>query len=139
MLRIIEVIKMKVNLESRVGGLTGKTGDVVYCYYRHYNAMYARQYVYPELSEHNRQMGSVTTNMARLEPSEGYRQDLRDYVWSYNNLRISRQAPLRAWNNAFMRLMYAMAKGEWIARNIDLQSVVGAGFHPAPDEGLRND
>ena len=111
---------MKVNLESRVGGITGKAGDVVYCYYRHYKVMYARRYVYPTLSEQNRKTGSITANLHRLHPSEGYIADLRDYVWRYNMLPVSQRVPLRAWNNAYLRLMHEMAKAD---DTIDLRSI----------------
>ena len=101
---------MKVRMHPRPTGLSGKMGDLVYCYYKREGLVIARHYVYPTLTEHNGKIGSVNENLHKLAPSDGFKRDARSYVWHYNSTKEGGLKPLRTWTNLFVRLMYAMAK-----------------------------
>ncbi len=103
---------MKVKLEVRPTGLSGKIGELVYCYDRRTGTIIARRYAYPKITEHNRKVGSASANLFKLNPSKGYKENLYFYVDRYNGLRENRNSRARSWVNIYLKMMYAMAKAD---------------------------
>lgn len=100
---------MKVSFQYGLAGFTGKAQNLVYYYDKVAGRVYSRRYAYPTLTQENERVGKTTSNIYALRPSEAYKEDLRVYALFYNSLR-STEKPLRSWVNAYMLLMYAMAK-----------------------------
>jgi len=117
---------MKVSFENCVSMLSGKQGEIVYCYNRALGTVYARRYVYPLLHEQNHRMGSATANIHALKPSEGYIADLRDYIWSFNRMRVNRLHRLHTWTGLYVKLMFAMARTD---ASIDLRTLTREDIH----------
>ncbi len=90
--------------------VSGKSGELVYCYNRRTGGMYAREYVYPELNENNHKMGSVAKNLFKIQPSDDFKYDCRTYAYLYANSRKNRGVKIWTWSNCYLHLMYAMAK-----------------------------
>jgi len=100
---------MKVSFQYGLAGYTGKAQNLVYYYDKTAGRVFSRRYVYPTLTEENRRVGKITTNIYSLSPSEGYKENLRVYALFYNGLR-STEKPLRSWSNAYLRLMFRLAE-----------------------------
>ncbi len=111
---------MKVKLEVRPTGLSGKVGDLVYCYYRREGMIIAREYTYPRITEHNKKVGSISSNLFKLEPSDGYKSNFYTYVDRFNGLKENRSSRARSWTNIYLKMMYAMAKAD---PTIDLRTI----------------
>jgi len=93
---------------------TGTSDELVYYFHPGLKRILCRRYVKPKTSNSNRRMGLVSKKLKSLCPSEGYIMDLKVYVAMYN--RHGNQCLILNWQNAFTKLMYAMAK----AYDIDL-------------------
>lgn len=100
---------MKVSFQYGLAGYTGKAQNLVYYYDKTAGRVFSRRYVYPTLTEENRRVGKITTNIYSLSPSAGYKENLRVYALFYNGLR-STEKPLRSWSNAYLRLMFRLAE-----------------------------
>lgn len=111
---------MKVGFNDGMGVLSGKFSDIVYCYSRKYGYKYARRLVYPTLTSVNEAIGSKSANIWGLEPSEAYRQDLRDYVQIYDGMRNHYRSPFRAWSCLYTKLMYLV---ESAYPEVDLRTI----------------
>ena len=111
---------MKVKLEVRPNGLSGKIGDLVYCYDRRTGSIIARHYVYPNITEHNRKVGSTCANLYSIQPSTGFKENLYFYLDRYNGLKENRNSSARSWSNLYLKMMYALAKSD---PSVDLRSI----------------
>ncbi len=112
--------KMKVGFNDGMGILSGKFSEIVYCYSRRYGYKYARKRVYPTLTSVNEAIGSKSANIWRLEPSDAYKQDLRDYVQAFDGMRNNYRMPLRSWSCLYTKLMYALERAY---PGVDLRSI----------------
>ena len=101
---------MKVRYTDGMGVLSGKFKEIVYCHSCKYGYTYARRKVYPTLSEVNAAIGGKSANLWRLEPSGGYKGDLRSYVAAHDMMRKNYRTPLRAWTCLYIKLMYALER-----------------------------
>ncbi len=100
---------MKVKMYQGRAPLSGKVGDLVYCYNRRSESMYARAYTYPTLTENHHKMGGTAKNLFKLKPSEDYKYDCRTYAYLYASARKNRGVKIWTWSNCYLHLMYAMA------------------------------
>jgi len=103
-------VKVKVKSKPRLP--KGKKERIVYCSYRDGEVIVARRYVYPKLSGQNSSFASRNTNLFRLNPSEGYRNDCREYIHTYNATPNGQESPIRSWNNLYIKLMSALARND---------------------------
>lgn len=101
---------MRVGFEWGISSYSGRQQGVVFCHLRRENIVLVRKYVYPTLTEQNHKIGSTTANLHSIQPSEGYKEDLRNYLWRYNTLRENEGKYLRSWVNLYLKLMRKMAK-----------------------------
>ncbi|MCK9308910.1 MAG: hypothetical protein M0P99_01390 [Candidatus Cloacimonetes bacterium] len=79
--------------------------------------MLVRKYRYPTLTENNHKLGNITTNLHRITPSEGYKNDMRTYLRRYNTLRGNEGRYVRSWVNMYLKLMRDLARRD---KSIDL-------------------
>lgn len=101
---------MKVRFKHRVTGLTGKLDGLVYFYNQQLDVIVARKHTIPAHNPSALRMKEVMENMKLINPSEGYRQNFRDYLILYNAQPEGREHPVCNWTNLYLKMMYAMAK-----------------------------
>ena len=111
---------MKVTLEKGLGSYTGRYGELVYCHVKANGSIYSRRMVYPELTQQNEKVGSISSRIYGLKPSEGYKLDLGYYLLGYNALKENRDRQLRSWSSLYLRIMYRMAE---LHPEIDLKQI----------------
>jgi hypothetical protein len=101
---------MKVKFQYGLAGYTGKADGLVFCYNRRLGRVYARKNVPPKLVENHHQRGSITANLHSLQPSIGFKNDLRLYLLRYNGLPENADKTMYSWVNIYLKMMYQMAK-----------------------------
>jgi hypothetical protein len=101
---------MKAHFKYMVKGYSGKCDGLVYYYNSRIGRTLARKIVKPTQTEQNVKIRTATQNLAYLQASEGYKQDLSNYAGGYSKARIKNKSGLNTWFNAFIMLMWAMAK-----------------------------
>jgi hypothetical protein len=101
---------MKVYMKRNLAGYTGTVDQAIYYYNPKLGVTLMRPYVYPKLNQNNERIVSIMANLKLINPSEGYRNNLRDYVMYYNDSKDYGHRPLSSWNNVWLKIMYAMQK-----------------------------
>jgi len=101
---------MKVKTLLGYPQISGQAGDLVYCINKRTGKTYARRYEYPTLGENHHKMGGIAKNLFKIQHSDGFKYDCRNYAYAYATLRNNRGAGIWTWSNCFLHLMYAMAK-----------------------------
>jgi len=61
------------------------------------------------------------SNLKALNPSQGYRNNLADYVMYYNECREYYDKPMVGWNNAWLKMMFALQKA--MPGQVDLRTI----------------
>ncbi len=112
---------MKVNFKWGLTGYSGTSNDAIYYYNPRLKLCLMRDYVSPRLTENNERTTSIMTNLKALNPSEGYRRNLMDYVMYYNDSKDYGHKPMNAWNNAWLKLIFAMQKA--LPGQVDLKTI----------------
>ncbi len=115
-----EVKKMKATFKSYMHGYTGKLDGIVYYYHPIKQICMGRRYVKPQESTANIRLRAVMANLKLLQPSEGYINDIKHYIFRYNDKQPSKKNLLISWNNLFVKLMFAMVKAN---PNVDLATL----------------
>lgn len=111
---------MKVNFKHMVQGYTGRADDAIYVMDRQTGRIYIRSYPQRKVMPGNTAFAEVMANLRSLKPSFAYKEDMQMYVELYNALPANKYNPVKAWNNLFMKLMYAMAR---TSPDIDLKTL----------------
>jgi hypothetical protein len=111
---------MKAKFQFGLAAMTGRSGDIVYCMDKVSNRVYVRRYVYPRISEHNHNMGNISKNVFALQPSEGYKEDMKDYLFRYRALRFGSNKQITCWSVLYIKMMRDMAKA---VPDIDLLTI----------------
>ncbi|HOH46882.1 MAG TPA: hypothetical protein PLX59_03515 [Candidatus Cloacimonadota bacterium] len=111
---------MRARFKAGVSAYSGTLDGVVFCHLRRENIVFVRRYVYPTITENNHKLGSTTANLHSIQPSDGYKEDMRNYQWRYNTLRENEGKTIRSWVNMYLKLMREMAKRD---SSIDLQTL----------------
>ncbi len=112
---------MKVYLKRNLAGYTGTVDEAIYYYNPKIKQTLMRPYKYPKLTHNNERITSIMTNLKHINPSEGYRQNLRDYIMFYNDSKEYGHKPLAAWNTAWLKMMYALQKA--MPMEVDLKTI----------------
>ena len=101
---------MKAVFKNMVGGFQGTVDDIIFYYSRRMGRTYARKRpVYVECPQHIN-AAEVMRNIRKWTPSEAYKDDFRDYLILYNQLYENKWHPVYAWNNLYIKLLYAMVR-----------------------------
>jgi len=101
---------MKAKLGAFFQSFSGKADGMVYYFNRRLGKIIAREYVKPRANKNNQRFKDVAANLKALNPSEGFRMDLSVYVDIYNSAVRNWEKPLLNWHNAYLKLMWAMAR-----------------------------
>jgi hypothetical protein len=112
---------MKVHFKKNFAGYSGTSDEGIYYYNPRLKQCMMRDYVYPRLTENNERTTSIMANLKTLNPSEGYRNNLQDYVMYYNDSKDYGHKPMNAWNNAWLKLMFALQKA--MPGQVDLKTI----------------
>lgn len=101
---------MKVYYNNRISGYSGKCDNLIYYYDKSCDKCLARRRF--EFKNHPAHPVFRQNQKAifALNPSAAYRHNLTHYVYLHDAKKENRDHRLRAWPNAFCRLMYAMQK-----------------------------
>ncbi|PKN71418.1 MAG: hypothetical protein CVU50_10105 [Candidatus Cloacimonetes bacterium HGW-Cloacimonetes-3] len=103
---------MKARMQFGMTPISGKAGELVFCYNRRTGGMYAREYKYPTLTENHHKMGGVARNLFAVKPADDFKYDCRTYAYLYANSRKNRGVKIWTWSNCYLHLMYALAKAQ---------------------------
>lgn len=109
-LRRDEEVKLKVSFKHMIQGYTGRADDVIYVLDRQTGRIYVRSYPQRKVMAGNTEFAQMMRNLHNLHPAAAYKEDMQIYVELYNALPVNKYNPVKAWNNLFMKLMYALAK-----------------------------
>lgn len=91
-------------------GYTGTIDDIIY-YQRGANGrLYARKKPSAAIHSGNNIFSAAQRGIYAFNPSQGYRQNLADYMIGYNQLKATEDKPAQCWNNLYNKLMFAMQR-----------------------------
>lgn len=110
---------MKVNYKKPIRTYRGKKDGLVYYYHPGLERSLAREYVVPRATENNRKLRAVTQNLQELNPSPGYRDDLKVYIHLLKSHAATEHVFRGHYWNLYLKLMWAMAK----VLNLDLEDI----------------
>jgi hypothetical protein len=108
---------MKATLKNMMLAYSGKCDGLVYYYNPRLERVLVRTIPKMKITENNRRLGRIASNLKALGLSEGFRLDLLNYTELYR--REYRDSNCTSWYNLFLRMMWALAKSE----NIDLEAL----------------
>ena len=100
---------MKVSFNSVFPGFTGKRNGMSIYFNSHLNQFIGRRTVKPKFVPCGDFMRDVFEFRDRIEISEGFIQDCRDYVKAYNSKHKRQNRAMNAWTNVYLKLMRAFA------------------------------
>ena len=101
---------MKVHYKKAMCGYSGTSDDAVYYYHPRLELSLVREYVKPKGSSSNVRIKAVMANLKLIQPSEGFKQNFKDYLIRYNDLKDNQNKLMLTWNNLYLKMLYAMEK-----------------------------
>jgi hypothetical protein len=109
--------KMKVKYRNALKSYQGKNDGMVYYYNSRLKKSICRRYAYPKITQNNLHFAQINQNLKELNPSEGYKSDLKMYA---NIIKADKKEKgYICWNNVYRKLMFALAKD----KDLDLGSL----------------
>ncbi len=111
---------MKAKLKVLLPGFSGNMDDVVIYYNSHLNKYITRRKVKPKTTPDNTVVKEIHAFRRRIEVSEAYLDDCREYIKRYNRKYRSQGRAYSTWPNVFMKVMRAQLKAN---PNLDLTTL----------------
>ncbi len=108
-------------MKRNLAGYSGTADGAIYYYNPKTGQTLMRPYVYPKLNHNNERMAAIMANLKLIEPSNGYRQNLKDYILRYNDSKDYGHKPVSSWNNIWLKMMYALQKA--MPEQVDLRTL----------------
>lgn len=71
---------MKVKYRNALKSYQGKNDGMVYYYNSRLKKSICRRYAYPKITQNNLHFAQINHNLKELNPSEGYKSDLKMYA-----------------------------------------------------------
>jgi hypothetical protein len=99
---------MKVHISKGIKGYSGASDGVVYYYHPRAKLCLAREYVVPDNKPNTDRTKAIMANLKLIMPSAAYKQNFKDYLYGYNDLKEHRDKPALSWYNLYIRLLFAM-------------------------------
>ncbi len=101
---------MKSTRAHLLGEFIGKLDGLIYYRRRPGGRIYVRKQF--EFKDHPAHPGFKNAQAAiyALQPSAGYKRDLKDYLILYNQLPANVEKPAQVWTNLYNKLMFALQK-----------------------------
>jgi hypothetical protein len=101
---------MKATRANLLGEFTGKLDGLIYYRRRGNGKLYVRRrWKFKNHPQHPKFAAAQRVIFA-LQPSEGYKSNLKDYLLRYNLLPENEGKQAQSWGNLYVKLMYAMQK-----------------------------
>ncbi len=101
---------MKVNYKEPIRTYRGKKDGLVYYYHPGLERSLAREYAVPRANETNRKLRAVTQNLQALNPSVGFRDDLKVYIYLLKSHAATEHVFRGHYWSLYLKLMWAMAR-----------------------------
>ena len=101
---------MKATRANLLGEFTGKLDGLIYYRRRSNSKLYVRRQWQFENHPHHPTFARVQRAIFALQPSEGYKSNLKDYLLRYNQLPENEGRQAQYWGNLYVKLMFAMQK-----------------------------
>ena len=101
---------MIVHYKKSFSGYSGTSDDAVYYYHPKLQLSLVREYVKPRESTPNRRLKAIMANLKLIAPSAEYKQNLKDYLIRYNDLKENQVKPMLTWNNLYLKMLYSLEK-----------------------------
>ena len=98
---------MKARVKLMLPGFAGNMDDVVIYYNAHLNKYIARRKVMPKFTPSNEIVKEIYAFARRIELSEAYKTDCREYIKLYNRKNRRNGRAMSTWPNVFMKVMRA--------------------------------
>jgi hypothetical protein len=113
--------KMKVKYKQMFKGYSGKADGMIYYFDGKSGTALARRSF--TFKDHPGQPAfrSAQSQIYTIQPSQFYINNLKDYLYAYNNLPGNETQPLRTWTNVYNKLMFAMQKA--LPETVDLANI----------------
>jgi hypothetical protein len=101
---------MKVYFKNMLTGYSGKLDDAVMYYHEKADACILRSL--PEFvpNERTEKMKNIMANLQAINPSEAYKQDFKDYLLLYNELKQKGMRKAVTWSNLYLKMLYNLQK-----------------------------
>ncbi|GAB1468439.1 hypothetical protein MASR2M64_11660 [Candidatus Cloacimonadota bacterium] len=112
---------MKATRANLLGEFTGKLDGLIYYRSKRTGKLYVRRQWICKPHVANAQFSSANKAIFSLQPSQGYKDNLRDYLMQYNKLAEYEYKPLWTWTNVYSKLMFAMQKA--MPETVDLKTI----------------
>ena len=98
---------MKVFFKHMLAGYTGSADGMTYYYDRRLNRVLARRKPRVKINLNHLSFGETVKNLMRVNPSPGFRDDLRTYAErTYNLPEFGGVRPI--WNNLWLKIMFGL-------------------------------
>jgi hypothetical protein len=110
---------MKVKYKHLIKSYQGKKDGLVYYYHPGIERCIAREYVVPRATENNLRMKAVAQNLKALNPSQGWREDLKVYLSLLKTHAKTENAFNGHYWSLYTKLMWQMAR----QMDIDLREI----------------
>jgi hypothetical protein len=99
---------MKVHISKGIKGYSGASDGVVYYYHPKMQLCLAREYVVPDNKPNTDRTKAIMANLKLIMPSAAYKQNFKDYLYGYNDLKEHRDKPALSWYNLYIRMLFAL-------------------------------
>lgn len=98
---------MKVYFQNMLAGYTGSADGMTYYYDRRLNRVLARRKPRVKINLNHLSFGETVKNLMRINPSPGFRDDLRTYAErTYKLPEFGGVRPI--WNNLYFKIMFGL-------------------------------
>jgi hypothetical protein len=112
---------MKATRANLLGEFTGKLDGLIYYRRRSNGKLYVRRQFRFKNHPSHQGFSSAQKAIYAINPSEGYKQNLKDYLNYYSRLPESDNKSYQAWTNIYAKLMFAMQKA--MPDTVDLRAI----------------
>jgi hypothetical protein len=99
---------MKASFKMGLNGYTGTADGAVYYFHPRLQKCLMRQYVVPNNKKNTDRTKAIMKNLKKIQPSEAYKQDFKEYLFIYNNQKEYREKPVLSWYNFYIRMLFAL-------------------------------
>jgi len=101
---------MKASFKNLLSGLSGVLDDKILYYHSVLEVCLLRSK--PEFVPNSRtdRLKQIMQNLQGISPSAEYKQNFKDYLIQYNNLKANKHKRLISWSNLYLKMFYAMQK-----------------------------
>lgn len=101
---------MKAHFKKGFNGYSGKLDGLVYYYHPRLKRSLVRSYVVPNNKPNTDRTKAIMANLKLIQPSDAYKQNFKDYLYAYNEMKENQHQPMLSWYNLYIRMLFALQK-----------------------------